>query len=163
MGMISENSKFKSRFAAIDDANVEGQRLPYLLEGQYVVEIDVIKTIDGRNDKLYYCTEFTIIESTNEQRPAGMRCSWLTDMGKDMGPINAKRFIGAVAGYTTTEEMNANVTGEVCLLAASEENPCKGCRVHVQVTMVKTKTEKKDFSEHRWTTMAGYSWLERNS
>jgi hypothetical protein len=93
-------------FAAVDDVSAGGQRLPYLEEGLYVLQIDKILFIVTRPPQRnpLYIVECTILESNNEARPAGLKCSWSTKLNTDMGPINMKRFVGAAVGFGLVEE-----------------------------------------------------------
>lgn len=150
-------------FSQIDQVSAGGQRLPQLVQGQYIVEINKIVFLISRPPKRtpLYIAEFTILESTVEERPAGMQCSWSTPMNIDMGPINVKRFVGAAAGCGLVEEIDKTVTSHSCKYSASNDQPMKGVQVHIQVTMIKTK-EGKDFPEHRFSPVQGYSWADLN-
>lgn len=153
-------------FSGIDTASVKGQRLPYLLPkvdvvdgepGLYVVEIEAIKIVRTREKRVYYCAEFLIVESNVEARPPGLKCSWMTDMAIDMGPINVKRFLGALDGRTDEDDIDRNVKGDDARLSVDASQPFSGCQVFVQVRTILTKGKKENFSEHRWEPVVGFT------
>jgi len=151
-------------FAAVDDVSAGGQRLPYLEEGQYVLNIDKILFLITRPPKRnpMYIVEFTILESSNESRPVGMQCSWSTKLNIDMGPINMKRFVGAALGYASVQEIDASVDSKLCRYTTTDAQPFTGVQVHCQCRNIITQGEKKQFTEHRYSPMAGYSWNDLN-
>ena len=148
-------------FAKVDDVSSGGQRLPYLLDGLYVLQIDKIVFLLTREKVPLYIAEFTILESNNEARPVGMQVSWASKMNIDMGPINVKRFVGAAVGYSTTEDIDANITADISKFSASRAQPFTGVQVYCQVRQVKTK-KQTDFTEHLYSPIQGYSWNDLN-
>ena len=150
-------------FDVVDTISAGGQRLPYLVPGQFLLQIDKIIFMISRPPKRapMYIVEFTILDSNAESRPVGMQVSWATKLNIDMGPINMKRFVGAAAGYGLVEEIDANVDSAICKYSRSKDQPFTGVQVHCQVSMTTTK-EGKPFSEHRYSPVQGYSWNDLN-
>jgi hypothetical protein len=127
-------------FAAIDTANARGARNPYLLDGQYILKIHKCGMINGREGKLFFLAELDILASSNPDRPEGLRVSWMTNMKKDMGPVNTKRFLAAAMGIDPdSEDANKQITGDVARIAVSEENPLKDAEIAAQATTITTK------------------------
>lgn len=127
-------------FAGVDSANANGGRNPYLLDGQYLLEVETIKMIKTRERKRLFLIEFKVLTSTNPDRPEGLVVSWMTNMDSDMGPVNTKRVIAALSKIDpNSEEANTEITADVCRLAVSDEQPFKGEQVFAQATTVRTK------------------------
>lgn len=150
-------------FGQVDNVSAGGQRLPYLLPGQYLLQIDKIIFMITRPPKRapMYIVEFTILDSNTEERPAGMQVSWSTKLNIDMGPINMKRFVGAAVGFGLVEEIDANIDSKICKYSTGGDQPFTAVQVHCQVSMTTTK-EGKPFTEHRYAPVQGYSWNDLN-
>lgn len=137
-------------FGSIDNADARGQRNPYLTDGNYLLQIKGCTLKKARTKRNFYLVEFTILESDNEERPAGMTVTWMTDVDNDMGPINIKRFLAAAAGIDpNSEEANKEITSKVAMLSVSSDQPLAGAQIYVNVQTVTTKAGS-NFSEHRW-------------
>lgn len=156
--MWEKESSEEDMFSSIDKASAGGQRLPYLVEGQYLLEVEVIRAFRSRNKDSFYIVEFLILQSDVEERPVGLRASWMTKMNSDMGPVNIKRFLGAAVGLTVVEEIDREVTSDVARFSASDEQPMTGVQVHCQCTKITTKVEKKEFTEHQFAPVAGHTY-----
>ena len=150
--MFNENET--DIFGAIDKADARGQRNPYLVDGNYLLEIDKVQLKKARDKRTYYLVEAKILESDNNERPIGMMVTWMTDVDNDMGPINIKRFLAAVCGIDpNSEEANTQVTSASARLSVSDEQPLTGEKVYVSVVTITTRAGST-FSEHRWTPVA---------
>lgn len=137
-------------FAGVDSANAKGGRNPYLLDGQYMLEVLKIDMIKTRERKLFFLIEFKILTSTNPDRPEGLIVSWMCNMGNDMSAINIKRVVAAMSGIDpNSDEANTEITADVCRLAVSDEQPMTGQQVFAQAQTVKTK-KNTDFLDVRW-------------
>ena len=150
--MFNENEE--DIFASIDKVDARGQRNPYLIEGDYLLEVEKIQLKKARDRRVFYLVEAKILESNNAERPIGMTVSWMTDVDQDMGPINIKRFLAACIGIDpNSEEANTQVTSAAAKLSVSDEQPLTGEKVYVSVVATTTKSGKP-FSEHRWQPVA---------
>jgi hypothetical protein len=137
-------------FAAIDTANARGQRNPYLLPGQYHLRIDKCSCFESREGKLFWLVELEILSSDNAERPAGLQVSWMTNLRKDMGPINTKRFLAAAMSIDPdSDAANTEITKEVARLACSKEQPLHGLEIFAQCASVTTR-EGGDFLDVKW-------------
>lgn len=146
-------------FAEVDNVSAGGQRLPWLLEGQYVLQIDKIIFLITRPPKRtpLYIVECTILESNVESRPVGMQVSWSTPLNIDMGPVNMKRFVGAAVGFASVEDIDKSIDSKTCKYSTTADQPFTAVQVFCQVIPIKTR-EGKDFSEHKWSPIMGASW-----
>lgn len=165
--MFEEGSSGDEFFDQVDQVSAGGQRLPQLVPGQYLLQIDKIIFLVSRPPKRtpLYIVECTILESDSPERPVGMQVSWSTPMNIDMGPINVKRFVGAAVGLASVPDIDASVTSQVCKHSASKDQPFTHVQVFVQVQMVSTREDKAEkrpasFPEHRFSPVAGYSWAD---
>lgn len=137
-------------FAGVDEANAKGGRNPYLLDGQYLLQVERIDVIRSREKKTLFLIEMKILTSTNPDRPEGLLVSWMTNLDKDMGPISCKRALAAISGIDpNSDAANEEITSDVCRLAVSEEQPFKGAQVFAQAMTVQTKA-KTDFLDVKW-------------
>ncbi len=137
-------------FAGVDEANAKGGRNPYLLDGQYLLEVEKIAVIKSREKKTLFLIEFKVLTSTNPDRPEGLMVSWMTNLDLDMGPISTKRALAAISGIDpNSDAANVEITSDVCRLAVSDENPFKGSQVFAQAMTVKTK-KNTDFLDVKW-------------
>lgn len=138
--MFNDNSN--DPFAGVDEANAKGGRNPYLLDGQYLLQVEKVQMIQTRPParKRLFLVELKILTSTNPDRPEGLLVSWMTNVDLDMAPVNIKRVVAAMSGIDpNSDEANTEITGEVCRLAVSDENPFAGVQVFAQVQTVDTK------------------------
>lgn len=141
-------------FASIDDVDANGGRNPYLLAGQYLLECDKLKVFTSKDGILYFLAELKILGSNNPERPEGLVISYMTKMKSEMGPINIKRLIAALNGIDpASPEANAEITGDVCKLAVSAEQPLKGFQVYAQATD-STSRDKNPFLDIKWIPVA---------
>jgi len=139
-------------FAEIDKANANGQRNPYLLDGQYHLKIEKCSLIKARNKDLFYLVEFEILGSDNDERPIGMKVSWMSKMNTDMGPINCKRFLAAANGLDpNSEAANTEITQEIARLSVDASQPLAGTELYAQaVTTAQKNDPEKTFTNIRW-------------
>lgn len=156
-------------FSAVAGAEVTGGGV-YFLPGNYVVEVDCVKTVRSqKNGKDFWVVECTIIESDNEDRPPKSHASQVVEIAHIMGPINIKAFVAAASGIDPTdEEVNEKLTAvwedlteqelsieQICELICDESdegNPLQGLRMMLECRNIKTKA-KTDFTKHFWSPM----------
>lgn len=120
-------------FAAIDEADAKGQRNPYLLKGQYLLQVQHIELKKARDKTVYYLVELKILWSDNPDRPEGMTVTWMPKTSSDMGPINIKRFLAACYGIEpNSDQANSEITRDVAAMSVSPEQPCTGIQVQAQ-------------------------------
>jgi len=120
-------------FDGIEKVEVS-QRSEYLQPGSYVLEIQAIKEGTSRSGEDYFLSEFKIIESSNDELPAGAPVTWMTMKRFDSFLKGVKAFIAAAAGCTVDE-----VTQAICDAAVSSDQPMAGARVSAFAKNIKTK------------------------
>lgn len=148
------NQERNDPFAAIDTANARGQRNPYLLPGQYHLRIDKCSSFESREGKLFWLVELEILSSDNPERPAGLQVSWMTNLRKDMGPINVKRFLAAAMSIDPdSDAANTEITSDVARLAVSDDQPLHNLEIFAQCSAVTTR-EGGDFLDVKWLPVA---------
>jgi len=127
-------------FAQINSVSSRGARNPYLLDGQYHLRVEKCATLRSRDDKLFFIVELDILSSTNLERPEGLRVTWMTNLQRDMGPINTKRFLSAAMGIDPdSKQADEEITSDVARLAVGEDQPMKGMELYAQATTIQTK------------------------
>lgn len=130
-------------FAAVDTVDAQGQRNPYLLEGQYLLKVERIELKVSRDRVQYYLVELSVVYSDNPERPQGMMVTWMTKLFSDMGPINVKRFLAALYGIDpNSEQANTEITSDVAKLSVSPEQPCVGMMIQAQCQMIETRANQ---------------------
>lgn len=129
---------------------------PNWVPARYKVAIKRVHTITSRKKEDLFIVEAKILESDCPDRPEGMGCSWVVNMKQDAALGNIKGFIAAANGIdpSSEEEVDAEVTEEVCETVVSNANPLEGTEVGLECVMIKTR-EDKDFTLHRWYPTAG--------
>lgn len=153
-------------FSKVQESKVSGGGV-YFLPGVYRVEIENVKAIQSRrNNKDYFIIECRILESSNEDRPAGTSASQAIDITNVMGPVNIKAFIAAASGITpTADDVNEQLIAfweeatdvelsieEICELVCDEdENPLQGLEMDLECVLEKTRNTGSDFTKHYWT------------
>jgi hypothetical protein len=116
----------------------------YWLPGQYLVQLDMVKTITSRKGEDCFIVEGDNLESTNEERPAGSHCSQVIPMSQDSAPGNIKLFLAAALNVQEHE-----VTEEGAEACVTSDNPLHGRLVRLEVVNIKTRAGN-DFSKHNW-------------
>jgi hypothetical protein len=129
-------------FSKIKDAKSNGGGI-YFLPGVYKLECRANKTSKTRDGRPFFVAEFTILESTNPERPVGTSVSWMVMMDKNLETAlgNIKQYVSALFDI---EEGEVDEGGVEHLISA--ENPGAGIKVHAEATNIKTR-EKKDFTK----------------
>jgi hypothetical protein len=129
-------------FGKIKDAKSNGGGI-YFLPGTYALECRVCKTGKTREDRPFFVAEFTILESTNSERPVGTSVALMVMLDKYMETAlgNIKGFVAALFDCPEEEVDEAGVEKLI-----SAENP--GAGVKVRATASNTKTKKgSDFTK----------------
>jgi hypothetical protein len=116
----------------------------YWEPGKYLVQIDVVKVHEGRKGADFFVVEGDNLESSNPERPAGARCSWVFNTAQDAAPGNIKSFVAAALSCPA-DDVDDDVIEEVL----SAENPLNGKIVRLQVVLTETKSGG-EFSKHNW-------------
>lgn len=113
----------------------------YFLPGHYVAEVDAIKVVDTRKGGALFVAECKILESDNEDRKAGRRCSWAMSMDKDAAAGNIKAFLGACIGRDPRDEASLEAPDSdgkpvdwdsIAELAVADEQPMKGTKIEIE-------------------------------
>lgn len=117
------------------------------MPGKYALECRVNKTGKTREgDKPFFVAEFTILESTNPDRPVGTSVSFMVMMDKYL-----ETALGNIKGYVAAlfdiPEDTVDEAGVEALISA--DNPGAGLKVRAIASMTKTKAQK-DFTKVIW-------------
>lgn len=136
------------KFSGIEDASISSGGV-YFLAGKYIVKVKRCFTMRSRKKEDLFIVECEIIESTNEDRPAGTSASWVVNFKQDAALGNIKGFIGAANGLEDEASINAEVTEEVCEYVVSDDNPLAGTVLLLEATDVKTRAGNP-FTKHAW-------------
>jgi hypothetical protein len=134
-------------FSGIGSAKSNGGGV-YFLPGIYTLECKACKTGETREGKKpFFVAEFTILESTNPDRPVGSTVSWMVMMDKYLETAlgNIKQCAAALFGIPETDVDEAGV--EALISAA---NPAAGIKVKAEATNIKTRAQK-DFTKVLFT------------
>lgn len=104
--------------------------------GKYALEVRAHKTGKTREGRSYFVCEFTILESSNPERPSGTGVSWMVMMDK-----NLETALGNIKGYVAAlmdmSEEDVDEPGIEALISAA--NPGAGLKVRAVVSTVKKK------------------------
>lgn len=130
------------RFSKIKDAKSNGGGI-YFLPGKYALECRANKTGETREGRSFFVAEFTILESTNPERPVGTTMSMMVMLDKYIETAlgNIKGYVAALFGIPEAEVDEAGVETLV-----SAENPGAGMKVRAIASNTKTK-QGKDFTK----------------
>jgi hypothetical protein len=116
----------------------------FWLPGTYLVQIDVVKVVNGRKGLDYFIVEGENLESTSTERAVGTHASWVSSLEMDSTPGNVQLFIAAAMNCPKEE-----VDEEAAELVISPDNPLHGRLVRLEVALIKTRAGN-DFSKHVW-------------
>jgi len=133
------------RFSKIKDVKSQGGGI-YFLPGKYAVECRANKTGETREGRPFFVAEFTILESSNPERPVGTSVSFMVMLDKYI-----ETALGNIKGYVAAlfdiPEAEVDEAGVEQLVAA--ENPGAGLKVRAVAS--NTKTKKGDpFTKVEW-------------
>ena len=145
----------------------------YFEEGDYEVEIDEVKLIRTREGHDSFVISAKVEKSTNPQRAPGCKPSQVIALKEkilETAMGNVKQFAGAVLGILdpdsylaecdplipgdTPEAATQRFWEESLELMVSDEQPCRGVRIHLNCTDIKTRTGG-DFTKHVWGPLLG--------
>lgn len=129
-------------FSKIKDAKSNGGGI-YFLPGTYALECRANKTGVTREGRAFFVAEFTILESTNPDRPVGTSVSWMVMLDKNIETAlgNLKGYVSALFGIPEEEVDEAGVEALV-----SAENPGCGMKIRATASNIKTRAGK-DFTK----------------
>jgi hypothetical protein len=140
--------------AGFDEADPTGSRLPHFnADRRYLLENTKVEFFQGRNND-FINLEFNILESDDPMLAAGRAAKYMIKMGQDMSMPNFKSVLGALLGYSTKEEIVANVTESLGRAALGDQQPMKGKRTYLNTTSTTTR-QGKPFTVHNWTPTGG--------
>lgn len=129
-------------FGKIKDAKSNGGGV-FFLPGSYELECRCNKTGTTREGRPYFVAEFTILKSSNVERPEGTSVSFMVMLDKYI-----ETALGNIKGYVAAlfdmPEVEVDEAGVEQLVAA--ENPGAGMRVKAIASNTKTKA-KTDFTK----------------
>lgn len=130
-------------FTGIKNAKSSGGGI-YFMPGTYLLECNACKTGETREGKkAFFVAEFTILESSNPERPVGTSVSFMVMMDKylDTALGNIKQCVAALFGVAEEAVDEAGVDAIV-----GADNPAKGARVKATASNIKTRAGK-DFTK----------------
>ena len=132
----------------------------YFLAGDYDVELDEVKLIDTRKGQEAFIISGKVLTSTNPDRAPGCKPSQVMVLKTEILETvmsNIKQFAGAALGIEDPDDYEPEegktleeFWDETLEAIVSDEQPLKGVKIHLNVSMIKTR-EGKDFSKHVWT------------
>jgi len=129
-------------FDKIKDAKSNGGGV-YFLPGSYALECRANKTGKTREGRAFFVAEFTILESTNPERPVGTSVSLMVMLDKYI-----ETALGNIKGYMAAlmdiPEVEVDEAGVEAMIAA--DNPGAGMKVRATASNTKTKAGK-DFTK----------------
>ncbi len=122
-------------FGKIKDAKSNGGGI-YFLPGTYALECRANKVGKTREGREFFVCEFTILESSNPERPVGTSVSMMVMLDKYIETAlgNVKGYIAALYDVPEEEVDEAGVE-----LLVSAENPGAGLKVRAVASNTKTK------------------------
>lgn len=157
----------ESMYKKIANAETSGDGI-YLLDGAYRIRVELVKFFETRKHKTMFLVEMTILQSTNEARPAGMEVSWmcnLTDHDAAFG--NVKQFLGACFGVDPNdkEALDAQITPTVISQSTAVSNPLGGTILPVECETRNNKTNEGKHTRHRWSIAQGRdpNWVPKSN
>lgn len=136
-------------FSGIKNAKSNGGGV-YFLPGTYVLECVAVKTGQTREgNKPFFVAEFTILESSNPERPVGTSVSYMVMLDKYIETAlgNVKQCVAALFGVAEADVDEAGVEE-----AVGPSNPAKGARVKATASNIKTRAQK-DFTKVVFTSV----------
>jgi hypothetical protein len=121
-------------FDGIESAETSG-RLPNIVPGRYVFEIQALKMIRSRTKGSMFIAEFRVAEAlgTNANE-VGSLCSWIVKMSLDNAKGNIKGFVAALLN-----EPNTNVTSAMCEDLVAPDQIARGRKIRGDASVIKTK------------------------
>jgi hypothetical protein len=122
-------------FSKIKDAHSTGGGV-YFLPGTYALECRKCTSSKTREDRPFFVAEFTILESSNPERPVGTSVSFMVMLDKYLETAlgNVKQ---CAAALFDIPEDNVDEAGVEALVSAA--NPAAGNKVRATASMTKTK------------------------
>lgn len=155
--MFNENDDV---FSGLDDPDLQTfNRLPFFNPEQtYVLEIDCIKfTKSTQNMNRFWHLEFNIVESTDENLPAGTQARHTITVSsvtkyKNYGPAAFRGFLSAVTGIAINNPKLPADFWKTLSIAALKEDKLNGKKVILR-TVNNSNNEKYPF--HNYSTYKG--------
>lgn len=136
-------------FSKIKEAKSNGGGV-YFLPGTYTLECNALKTGKTREgDRPFFVAEFTILASSNPDRPVGTSVSFMVMLDKFIETAlgNVKGCVAALFNIPEEEVDEAGVE-----TAVGDQNPAKGLKVKASATNIKTK-KQTDFTKVVFTSL----------
>lgn len=132
-----------------------------------------VKAVTARSGDIFFAVETEIVQSMVEDRPAGMKVSWLCNKRHDNFLGDVRAFVAAALGLDIDAEPHrlAEVTEEVseAVLESDVEridpvtkrtikvkvpSPLAGTLIRLEATTHETK-KGGEFTRHRWSPYVG--------
>jgi hypothetical protein len=129
-------------FGKIKEAKSNGGGI-YFLPGTYALQCLANKTGTTREGRAFFVAEFSILESSNPDRPVGTSVSLMVMLDKNIETAlgNIKGYVAALFGIP---EQTVDEAGVEALIAA--DNPGANFKVRAVASNVKTRAGK-DFTK----------------
>jgi hypothetical protein len=137
-------------FDGISEARVGGQNV-YFLAGLYKIEVVKCFAMKSRKKEDLFIVECSILESTNDKRPAGTKASWVVNLKHDAALGNIKGFVAAANGIDPHDEetVNNEIAEKEVEYVVSDDNPLNGSILNLNCTDIETKAGNP-FTLHAW-------------
>ena len=134
-------------------ANAPGKisrRLPYMAPGNYLLDVLKLDHIKSRKGKWFFVADFLVLESTNKDRPAGTKMSWMSnpEAGDGAGANSIKVFL-ATLGDIEPDSVDADGSR----LAVSAQQPFAGTLIQANAYNIETRAGQ-DFTVVDWENIS---------
>lgn len=137
-------------FTGINDAKYSEGGI-YFLDGNYVVQIEDLKSGTSRQKVDYFAAECRILQSTNPARPIGTLVTFWVGIKPDTPALaDIRRFL-AVAGDCDDND----VDDRAAEMSVSEEQPFRGVVLRAAATTITTAKKKLPFTKVVWEKFEG--------
>lgn len=128
----------------------------YYQDGKYVSRILAVKSDKNRKGIAYFVVEARIITSTCDQRPPGMKVSWVVTADKDAFLGNVKQFAAEANDVHEDEVDEAGIDA----MTDEKQNPLFGTYIACAAATVGTKAGGK-YTRVIWERIPVDEWEKK--
>jgi hypothetical protein len=98
-------------FDNFENVSSAGASHPYIVPGEFVLRVERLAVgVSERGKGEFFAAEFAVVESTNDERPAGTMVSWAVyPHANVMAPRNIKSLMKALLDETDDHAINGAV------------------------------------------------------
>lgn len=132
----------------------------YFEPGEYEVEVVEVKAIMSRKRENLYIVAARILQSSNPDRPIGVKASWIVNMKQDAALGDIKGFLAACNGADASnedevarvlrDEQGNDLTEAMAEYSVHEDQPLAGVRLHL-ITFQRPTKAGGMFTIHNWS------------